>query len=71
MCTSCSRIKPGANVIKLFTDVSHKFSIEARAFVLGKPFHPCLMFVGKANFFSEAYFRYSTLGYAPGLTHKH
>ncbi len=39
----------GANVIKLFTDVSYDFSQKARAFVTGKPFQPNLMFVGKAR----------------------
>ncbi len=41
-------------------------------FVPGRPFHPSLMFVVKARaYLSEALFRYSTLGWAPGLTHRH
>jgi hypothetical protein len=36
---------PRANVIKLFTAVSCAFSY--RAFVLGKPFQPIIMFAGK------------------------
>jgi hypothetical protein len=34
---------PGSNLIKLFTAVIYK---QARVFSLGKPFQPCLMFVG-------------------------
>jgi hypothetical protein len=38
----------------------------------GKPFQFSLMFAGKARAYpSEAPFRCSTLGYAPGLTYKH
>jgi hypothetical protein len=41
-------------------------------FVPGNPFQYGLMFVGKAGANpSEAPFRCSTLGWAPGLTHKH
>jgi hypothetical protein len=40
-------------------------------FVPGKLFQPSLMFVGKTGAYpSEAPFRCSTLGYAPGLIHK-
>jgi hypothetical protein len=40
-------------------------------FVLGKHFQPSLMFVGKAGVYPNgAPFKYSTLGYAPGLAHK-
>jgi hypothetical protein len=37
---------PEANPIKLFTTVIYRFSLKARVFVPGKPFHPSLMFVG-------------------------
>jgi len=58
----------GANVIKLFTAVSYKFSQKAREFVRGNSFQPSLMFVGNSGaFLSEAPFRCSTLGKAPGL----
>ena len=41
-------------------------------FVPGKPFQPSLVFVGKARaYLSEAPFKWSTLGKAPGLTRKH
>ncbi len=52
------------NVIKLFMDVSHDFSKQARALVLAKPFQAILMFVGKAGaYLSEEPFRCcSTLG---------
>ncbi len=41
-------------------------------FAPGKPIQPSLMFAGKARAFpSKAPFRYSTLGQAPGLIHKH
>ncbi len=41
-------------------------------FAPGKSFQPCLIFGSKARAYpSEAPFRCSTLGYAPGLTHKH
>jgi hypothetical protein len=38
---------PVANIIKLFRAVSYAFSLQARAFVPGKPFQPSLMYVGK------------------------
>ncbi len=44
-------LRPGANVIKLFTAVIYKFSLYARVFVLDKPFHSCLIFVGKGEAF--------------------
>jgi len=41
-------------------------------FVPAKLFEPSLMFVGKSRaYLSEAYFWCSTLGWAPGLSHKH
>ncbi len=40
---------PGANVIKLFTDVLYECSSLARVFVTYKPFQPSLMFAGKAK----------------------
>jgi hypothetical protein len=41
-------------------------------FVPGRPFQPSLIFVDKAGAYpSEAPFKCSTLGSAPGLTHKH
>jgi hypothetical protein len=41
-------------------------------FVPGKPFQPSLMFAGKVGAYpSEAPLSCSTLGWAPGLTHKH
>ncbi len=41
-------------------------------FVPGKLFQLSVMIVGKAGaYLAEALFRCSTLGYAPGLTHKH
>jgi hypothetical protein len=53
---------PVANVIKLFMTVSYDFSILARAFVPGKPFHLSLMFLGKAGAYpSEAPFIFSNL----------
>jgi hypothetical protein len=43
-----------------FTDFSNKL-----VFVPGKPFQPCLMFVGKAGAYpSETPFRGSTIGYS-------
>jgi hypothetical protein len=46
---------PGANVTKLFMAVSYDFSLQARAFVPGKPFQPSLMFAGRAEAYpSEA-----------------
>jgi hypothetical protein len=46
--------------------------MQAREFVPGKPFQPCLMFVGKARaYLSEASFMCSALGLAPSLTRKH
>ncbi len=42
-----AELRAGANVIKLFTVVSHKFLLQARAFVPGKPFQLSLMFVSK------------------------
>jgi hypothetical protein len=41
-------------------------------FVPGKPFQPSVMFVSKTGSYpSEVPFKCSTLGLAPGLTHKH
>jgi hypothetical protein len=41
-------------------------------FVRGKPIQPSLLFVSKAEvYLREAPFRSSTVGYVPGLTHKH
>jgi hypothetical protein len=58
----------GANVINLVTPFHNKLE----AFVPVKSFQPSLMFAGKAGAYPcEAHFRCSTLGYAPGLTHKH
>ncbi len=43
-----------------------------RDFHNGKPFQPSLLIVGKArNYLNEAPFTCSSLGWAPGLTHKH
>ncbi len=54
----------GAYTLKLFTAVIY--------IVPGKPLQPSLLFVGKAEACtSEAPFRCSNLGLAPGLTHKH
>jgi hypothetical protein len=39
---------PGTNVIKLFTNVIYKRSYKLVSDP-GKPFHPSLMFVGKAR----------------------
>ncbi len=39
-------IKPGPNVIKLFTGVSYEFSSKARVFAPGKPFQPSILFAG-------------------------
>jgi hypothetical protein len=51
-------LAPWANPINFFTAV--------------KPFQPSLMFLGKAGAYPcDAPFKCSTLGYAPGLTHKH
>ncbi len=41
----------------------------ASVFVSGKPFQPSLMFLGKAG--ASPSKAPITLGYAPGLTHKH
>jgi hypothetical protein len=63
-------LPPGANVIKLFTAVSYEFSKQARAFVHGKPFHPSLMFAGKARAYpSEAPRLHSRVG--SWASHKH
>jgi hypothetical protein len=43
------KLTPGAHVIKLFTAVIYEFSLYARVFAPGKPFEPCLMFVGKTS----------------------
>jgi hypothetical protein len=41
-------------------------------FFPGKPFKPSLMLAGKAGaYLSEPPFRLSSLGAAPGITHKH
>jgi len=41
------RSQPGFNVIKHFFFVTNKEAISAKAFVLGKPFQPGLIFVIK------------------------
>jgi len=54
---------PGPNVIKLFTAAIYKCSEYARVFVLGKPFPPRLMYVGKVrDYLSAALTMCSTLG---------
>jgi hypothetical protein len=64
-CKMFMRLRPVANVIKLFTAVSYVYS--ARGFVPGKPFQPSLMFTGKAGTYpSEGPLRCSILG-APRL----
>ncbi len=51
-------VRPGANVVKLFTAVNYKRSQNAIAFAPGKVFQLCLMFEGKAGpYSSEAPFR--------------
>jgi hypothetical protein len=40
---------PGANVIKLFTDVSYEFWKYARVFASSKPFQPSIVFADKAS----------------------
>ncbi len=53
--------------MKLFTNFLNKL-----VFVPGKPFQPSLMFAGKTGvYLSEAPFRCSNIGQAPGLTCKH
>jgi hypothetical protein len=39
----------GGNVIKLFTDLIYKHSLQDRMFVPGGTFQPSPMFVGKAR----------------------
>jgi hypothetical protein len=41
--------QPEVNVKKFFTAANYKWAKEARAFVLCRPFHPSLRFVGKAR----------------------
>ncbi len=56
-------VRPGANVMKLFTAVNYKRSQNAIAFAPGKLFQLSLMFAGKAGAYpSKALFRCSTLG---------
>ncbi len=59
---------PGANVIKLFCLLFADFRNKLECLL----FKSSLSFAGKARTYpSEAHFRCSTLGQAPGLTHKH
>ncbi len=46
VCRFFEVVETGGNVIKLFMAVSYTFSLQARAFVPGKPFQHSLMFVG-------------------------
>jgi len=41
--------RPGDTLIKLFSVVNYKCAWLARVFVLGRPFHPSLMLVGKVR----------------------
>ncbi len=57
------RSTPGACTSKLFMAVIYGFSSQGIVFVPGKPFHPSVMFAGKAGgYSSEVSFRCSTLG---------
>jgi hypothetical protein len=52
--------------------IAYEQAIEAREFTRGKSFQPSLMFGGKAgSYLIEAPYMCSTLGLAPGLTHKY
>jgi hypothetical protein len=42
-------LPPGDCVIKLITVIIYGIFVIARVFVPGKPFHPILMFMGKAR----------------------
>jgi hypothetical protein len=54
---------PKANPIKLFTAIIYEFLKYAEVLVLGKPFQPILLFVGKVKAYpKEAPFRCFTLG---------
>ncbi len=58
-------------MIKLFTDVSYKFSYWAIVFVLLAKNYRMVVFANKAGAYpSGTLFRCSTLGQAPGLAHK-
>ncbi len=53
---------PAPNDLNTFFFNISQYSKKARVFTLGKPFHPSLMFVSKAEFcLKEASFRF-TLG---------
>ncbi len=46
---SASKVGTGPNAKKLFTSVIYRCLLIARIFVLGRPFQPSLMFLGKAR----------------------
>ncbi len=61
----------GPSVVKLFLPVTYEF-IKKLEFVPGRLPQPSLLFAGKAEAYpSESSVRFSTLGWTPGLTHKH
>jgi hypothetical protein len=65
-------LRPGANVIKLFTGVIYEFLEHAQDFVLGKLFEHNRMFVREARSIPnrkslERYF----IAVGSSLTHKH
>jgi hypothetical protein len=52
--------------------VTYEWAQKAKVFVHVRPFQPSLMFASRAGAYpSEAPFTGSTLGYSPGLIHKH
>jgi hypothetical protein len=56
---------------KTFLVCNLRFFAKARVFAPGKPFHPSLVFAGKAEDYPiEESFRCSALGHGPGLAHK-
>ncbi len=66
------RAFPGPHAIKLFTSVIYEFCNKPECLSPGKLFRLSLMFAGKLRAYpSEAPFKCSTLGQAPGITCKH
>jgi hypothetical protein len=54
---------PSSNDLNTFFFSIYQYSRKPRVFILGKPSHPSLMFVSKAEFcLKEVSFRFSTLG---------
>jgi hypothetical protein len=69
---SVIKVRPVANVIKLFTAVSYALFIISYRFVPAKPFQTCLLFVGKAMSLPLSGAPESGFNWAgSGLTRKH